>query len=277
MSEAFAEEIEVASQLARRAGEILLEIYTTDFAVVQKPAGGGPVTEADLRASEFLVRELRAAFPGDGVVSEEVKDTSDSERFSRCWFIDPLDGTKEFVDRSGQFAVQIGLAVEGEAKVGVVYRPVGDRLYAGAVGGDAVVEIDGRRRALRFPPAPEGPLRLVVSRSHRSRRIDALRRRLGVDEVIESGSVGLKCGILAEGLADLYVHASAVTYRWDSCGPEAIVRAAGGVLTGMDGAPYRYDGDEMQNLRGLLCCGEEVFERVLQEVHRLGQEADLLA
>lgn len=272
----FAEELDVAQRLAREAGALILGYYGTGMPVRQKPGEGGPVTEADLRANDFLVEGLRRAFPGDGVVAEELADTSDAGNSTRCWFVDPLDGTKEFVEGSGQFAVQIGLAVEGKACVGVVYRPIGDRMYAGAEGGPCVLEAGGERRPLRFPARGRGKLRMVVSRSHRSRRIDALREKLGVDEVIRSGSVGLKCGLLAEDVADLYVHVSPLTYRWDSCGPEAILRAAGGVLTDMSGAPYRYQGEEIQNLRGLLACSPEVFEEVLPIVEEMGRLAKLI-
>src|SRR5689334_25195190 len=113
-------ELQTASLLARQAGALLLEVYATDFAVVDKAGGQGPVTEADHRANALLLERLRHHFPGDGVVAEETKDTSDARRFSRCWYVDPMDGTREFVRRNGEFAVHVGLAVDGEARLGVV-------------------------------------------------------------------------------------------------------------------------------------------------------------
>lgn len=256
-------ELDVARALAREAGRLLLEVYATDFAVVEKENGAGPVTEADRRANAFLVEELRRAFPGDGIVAEESAEYGDSRSRSRCWFIDPLDGTAEFVARNGEFAVHVGLAVDGEARLGVVYGPVADKLYAGIVGDGCVLETGGHTRPLRMSPPPDpAAMRLVVSRSHRSRKTDTIRRSLGITRVLECGSVGLKCGLLAEGAADLYLHPGSKSQRWDSCAPEAVLRAAGGILTDLFGEPYRYDGDELGNLRGLVGCAVEAFPAV---------------
>ncbi|CAM3616140.1 3'(2'),5'-bisphosphate nucleotidase CysQ [Corallococcus sp. ZKHCc1 1396] len=274
---ALALELEVARRIARQAGDILLRVYATDFSVTQKSGGAGPVTLADERANAFLVGELRKAFPGDGVVAEENEDASDAKRFERCWYVDPLDGTQEFVNRNGEFAVHVGLAVEGRPALGVVYRAVGDVLYSGVVGEQGFVEDPQGRRALRVSDvADPAALRLVVSRSHRSKVTDGVVKRLGITREAESGSVGLKCGLLAEARCDLYVHASDKSYRWDNCAPEAVLRSAGGVLTDLAGVPYRYDGSELQNRRGLLACNAAAFDQVLPVVSRVAREAGLL-
>jgi 3'(2'), 5'-bisphosphate nucleotidase len=261
------EELRIASLLAREAGALLLQVYATDFAVEDKAGDQGPVTEADRLANALLLEQLRRHFPGDGVVAEETKDTSDARRFARCWYVDPMDGTREFVRRNGEFAVHIGLAVEGDARLGVVYRPVGDRLYAGVTGEGCWLEAEGSRRTLRVEDVGAGELpRLVVSRSHRTVSSPVLREKLGVGAVRECGSVGLKCGLIAEGEADIYVHTSPKSYRWDACAPEALLRAAGGVFTDLAGAPYRYDGSELQNLRGLLAGTPWAHAQVLPRV-----------
>jgi len=262
-------ELDTASRLAREAGALLLQVYATDFAVEDKPGDEGPVTEADRRANAFLLEALRRHFPGDGVVAEETQDTSDARRFARCWYVDPMDGTQEFVRRNGEFAVHIGLAVAGEARLGVVYRPVGDRLYAGVVGEGCWLEAEGARRQLRVAGQGAEPPRLVVSRSHRSASSVVLRERLGVGAVRECGSVGLKCGLIAEDASDVYVHTSAKSYRWDACAPEAVLRAAGGVFTDLAGVPYRYDGSELQNLRGLLAGAPWAHAQLLPRVQAL--------
>lgn len=256
-------ELAVARELAREAGRLLLEVYATDFAVVEKADDAGPVTEADRRANAFLVEALRREFPGDGIVAEESADHGDSRSRRRCWFVDPLDGTAEFVARNGEFAVHVGLAVDGEARLGVVYRPVGSKLYAGIVGDGCTLEEKGDTRTLRVNQvADPAAMRLVVSRSHRSRKTDAIRQALGITRVTECGSVGLKCGLLAEGVADLYLHPGPRSQRWDSCAPEAVLRAAGGVLTDLAGDPYRYDGTELANVRGLLGCSALAFPTI---------------
>lgn len=276
MTSALAREIEVASRLAREAGRILLGYYDAEYDVIEKPEGGGPVTVADKRANDHVVSALRAAFPGDGVVAEETSDTSDASRYERCWFVDPLDGTKEFIRHNGEFAVHIGLAIGGEARAGVVYRPVGDRLYAGVVGHGCYLEADGTRRELRVPDAAPDELRLVVSRSHRSKRLEQIREELGIVDVAGVGSVGIKCGLVAEGRADLYVHASRVSSRWDSCAPEAVIRGAGGVFTDLAGDLYRYDGSELQNLRGFFACAPALLPRVMPVISRVAAEAGLI-
>jgi 3'(2'), 5'-bisphosphate nucleotidase len=268
-------ELRLARTLAREAGRLILEVYSTDFAVVDKGHGDGPVTDADRRANGFLVSELRRAHPTDGIVSEESKDNSDPGRFERCWFIDPLDGTREFVARNGEFAVHVGLAVRGEARLGVVYRPVGDKLYAGVVGGGCELESGGTTRPLRVSERAEPKdLRLVVSRSHRSRKTDRLLELLGVTQTRECGSVGLKCGLLAEGEADLYLHYSPKSSRWDSCAPEAVLRAAGGVFTDIDGNAYRYDVPEILNLRGLFGSNAACRDAVAPAVRQVMQELE---
>jgi 3'(2'), 5'-bisphosphate nucleotidase len=113
-------ELEAAVAMAREAGEILLEIYATDFSVEMK-GRADPVTEADRRVNELLVRRIQEAFPDDAIVAEESPDNRASAA-GRCWYVDPLDGTKEFVARNGEFSVMIGLAIDGEARLGVVHR-----------------------------------------------------------------------------------------------------------------------------------------------------------
>ncbi len=276
MTSAFTREIEVATRLAREAGRILLEVYATDFDVIEKPHAGGPVTVADERSNALIVAGLREAFPGDGVVAEESEDADDPRRFERCWFVDPMDGTKEFVQRNGQFAIHIGLAVAGEAKAGVVFQPTEDELYAGVVGEGCRLLSAKTSRCVHLTETPHDPLRLVVSRSHRSPRLKEISDSLGIEEVHHVGSVGIKCGMIAADHADVYIHASRMSFRWDACAPEAIVRAAGGFFGDLSGQPYRYDGDELQNLRGLLACHPAALDRVLPILERLGRERRIL-
>ncbi len=271
-------ELVEAVRLARVAGEILMEIYATDFAVDYK-GKNDPVTKADRLANDVVVRRLRETFPNDGVVAEESADQSDALRRGRCWYVDPLDGTKEFVAKNGEFSVMIGLAIEGQARLGVVYRPVGDRLYRGVVGDSAFVDIGDRTFALRGTDvsAPKD-LRLVVSRSHRGTATDALVKRLGIENETKSGSVGLKVGMIAQRDADLYVHLSEHSSAWDACAPEAVLRAAGGVFTDLGGDAYVYDGADLKNRRGILACNnQDAFANVIDTVREIAAENGLLA
>ena len=140
-------ELVKAERIARVAGGILMELYSSDYEVQYK-SQSDPVTEADTRANAYIVGALKNAFPDDGVVAEETADQSDALRGGRCWYVDPLDGTREFIAKNGEFAVMLGLAVDGVSTLGVVYRPVDDRLYSGVVGEGATVEHAGARHAL---------------------------------------------------------------------------------------------------------------------------------
>jgi len=256
-------EIAEAARIARDAGAILMEVYATDFSVAYK-AKADPVTEADTRANDFIVGELRKAFPKDGIVAEENEDNSDALRPGRCWYVDPLDGTKEFVARNGEFSVMLGLAVDGVSTAGVVYQPEADKLYVGVAGDGAFLEVGGARRELKVSEVTiPSQLKLVVSRSHRNRAVAEVVARLGIRHETIRGSVGLKTGLIAEREADLYVHISSRSSMWDACGPEAILKAAGGRFTDLDGNSYRYGGADMRNRKGILACNATAYDAVL--------------
>jgi len=269
-------EIEVATRLAREASRVVLEVYATDFDVAYKGAND-PVTVADQRANDLIVRGLREAFPGDGVVAEESPDRSDALARGRCWYVDPLDGTKEFIAKNGEFAVMIGLSVEGEARAGVVHQPVKDKLYRGVVGEGAVLEEGGQQRPLTVSEtADPAALRLVVSRSHRAASTDKLVERLGIRDELQHGSVGLKIGILSERGADLYVIMAPKSSKWDACGPEAVLRAAGGRFSDLAGNPFVYRGPEMLNVGGILACNAAAYDAVLPVAREVAREIGLI-
>jgi 3'(2'), 5'-bisphosphate nucleotidase len=266
-------ELECASELVRHAGRILLEIYATDFDVDFKSASD-PVTEADRRADAFLVRGLCERFPDDGIVAEESAEHGAAERSKRCWFVDPLDGTKEFIAKNGEFSIMLGLAIDGEARLGAVYQPVGDKLYRGVVGQGAELVHAGQRSTLRVSQCAEpAALGLVVSRSHRPPLTNALVARLGIARESPSGSVGIKVGLIAEQRADLYVHLSGRSSKWDACAPDAILRAAGGRFGDLFGANIDYRERSTLNARGLLACNAAAWSAVLPVVSDVARQA----
>lgn len=269
-------EIGEAARIAREAGEILMDVYATDFRVAYK-AEADPVTEADTRANAYIVHELEKAFPGDGIVAEETEDRSDALKGGRCWYVDPLDGTKEFVARNGEFSVMLGLAIDGVATAGVVYRPDNDQLYCGVVGDGAYLEQRGVRGALGVSTiANPRDLKLVVSRSHRNRAVGNLVTQLGISQETTCGSVGLKAGLIAEQKADLYVHIADRSSMWDACGPEAVLKAAGGRFTDLEGNPYRYSGTDMRNRNGILACNAAAYDAVLPVAREAARAAGLI-
>ena len=269
-------EIDEAARIAREAGEILMEIYADDFDVKYKSASD-PVTVADERANAYIVAELARLFPDDGIVAEETADRTGAIGKRRCWYVDPLDGTKEFIAKNGEFSVMIGLAIDGYAELGVVYQPEHDKLYRGVVGAGATLEQRGTTTALSVTTvADPSKLRLVVSRSHRDKATDTLVKTLGITHEQPSGSVGIKVGLIAEQKADLYVHPSNKSSRWDACAPDAILRAAGGVFLDLAGDRYRYEGSDVQNHRGIFACNATSADAVLPVARELAREAGLL-
>ena len=268
-------ELETAAKLARQAGALVMEVYGSHFDVELK-GKSDPVTEADRRANAFLVAGLRARFPGDGIVAEESPDHGDAQRAGRCWFVDPLDGTKEFIARNGEFSVMVGLAIDGRAVLGVVYQPDGDKLYRGVVGHGAQLEHAGSTRSLRVSElgAPSA-LRLVVSRSHRGADTDAVVQKLGITAERPSGSVGLKVGLIAEQVADLYVHMSGHASLWDACAPDAILHAASGRFSDLYGDPIDYKSPHMKVARGLLACNGAAYDAVAPVVREVATAAKI--
>lgn len=265
-----------AVRIARAAGDILMEIYATDFAVEFK-GERDPVTKADKLANAYIVGELRKAFPGDGIVAEETADQSDAVKGGRCWFVDPLDGTKEFIKKNGEFAVMLGLSVDGESRMGVVFQPAKDKLYAGIVDGGAWLEEKGERRDLNVSTeAAPANLKLVASRSHRSESVDAIVTKLGITQETQSGSVGLKVGLIAEQTADIYLHFSDRASAWDACGPEAILRAAGGRFTRLDGKRYDYRRPDVRNDGGIFACNSAAYDAVAPAALDVGRKAKLV-
>jgi 3'(2'), 5'-bisphosphate nucleotidase len=265
------DELESAAAIAREAGRILLEVYATEFAVAFKGQGqSDPVTEADRRANAHIVARLRALYPHDGIVAEESAHSLEALRQRRIWYVDPLDGTKEFIAKNGEFSVMIGLAVDGRAQLGVVFQPSIDKLYRGVVGQGASLEYAGQQRALRVSTtADTAQLGLIVSRSHRPKSTAELERRLSITRESISGSVGLKIGLIAEQQADLYVHVSDKASAWDACAPEAVLLAAGGRFSDLSGAPFVYGGPDLRTRRGILACNDAAYDKVLPVVREI--------
>lgn len=266
------QELQEARSLARQAGRIVLELYGT--AKVEMKGVSDPVTEADKRANAFIVDRLAQLFPNDGIVAEESAHVAGAAHKERCWFVDPLDGTKEFIAQNGEFSIMIGLAIGGRAQLGVVYQPALDKLYTGVVGEGALLEHDGRSRPLQVSSiASPAELKLVVSRSHRPKDIEKLTAQLGITQEAPSGSVGLKIGHIAERNADLYVHLSDRSSRWDACAPDAILRAAGGRFSDVLGLPFEYATDNVTNTHGIFACNAAAYEAVLPVVQAIARES----
>jgi 3'(2'),5'-bisphosphate nucleotidase len=261
-------ELEVALELAREAGEAVLASFGRGVSVERKD-GDEPVTEVDRAADALVRRGLIAAFPDDAILSEETPDDLERLKHRRLWLVDPLDGTQQYVDGVAEFAVMIGLAVEGLPVVGVVHLPAERESFIAARGvGCFRVDGHGRREPVRVsqdPPDERGPM-LVVSRSHYGRRTAEVVERLSPRRLLRSGSVGRKAVMVARGEADAYFTLGQQSSHWDACAPDVVVREAGGVF--LDGAGERitYNTAEIRNTNGLIACRETVAQRVITAV-----------
>ncbi|MBI5509200.1 MAG: 3'(2'),5'-bisphosphate nucleotidase CysQ [Deltaproteobacteria bacterium] len=269
----FAQELAVATRLARAAGAAILEVYAGRVEVAYK--GGGtsdPVTDADRRANAIIVEGLSREFPQDAILAEETVPEIARHQKPRLWCVDPLDGTREFIDKNGQFVVMIGLAIDGLAACGVVYQPTEDLLLAGG-GGEAFAEVGGARRAL-CPTLTADPrqARMMVSRSHRSATVTKVAASLGISNEEPLGSVGLKVSRVATGSADLYLSVSNQTHEWDACAPDAILTAAGGTFSDCLGNPLRYNKKTTQTPYGILATNGPLHQSVVRALAPIARE-----
>lgn len=267
----FERELRVGVELARRAGEVALGYYGKPLRVEHKDEFDEPVTQADRAVNELIVRALREEFPDDGVLAEESVDTDRRLGRPRAWMIDPIDGTKGFIAGTGDFCVQIGLAVEGRAALGILYAPATDVLYWAARGHGAWVvrptsEAEKSLKAERLSVTGEadlGRMRLAESRSHRGPRMESVVSALGVRAEVRSHSVGIKVGLLVEQQADLYIHLSPKTKQWDTCAPEAVLVEAGGCMTDVFGGPLHYNTPDVLNRNGLAASNGAAHAEVI--------------
>lgn len=263
-------ELDAAVALARRAGERIRALHGSGIAVDTK-ADDSPVTAADREADALITGGLRAQFPDDAILSEEAPDDLARLTRPRVWMVDPLDGTKDFIRGRDGFAVMIGL-LDGDAPaLGVVYQPIGDRLYFATRGDGAFLSVGGAAAARLHVSDVADPaqIRMVASKSHRTPTIDRVRAELGIVDELNVGSVGLKLGLIAEGARDLYVNPSGHSKLWDACGPEAILVEAGGRLTDAHGDPLTYRARELGNVRGLIASNGILHDVVVQRLAAL--------
>ena len=230
--------------LAAAAAAEILAIYDGAFDVEHK-ADDSPLTAADLASHRRIVDGLHALTPDIPVLSEESAELTAAERrrWSRLWLVDPLDGTREFVKRNGEFTVNIALIEDGVATFGVIQAPVTGVLWWGDLVHGAYRRADGGEVALAARTPAEAPLRVAASRSHRDARTEAFMAKMAADRgALEAIGVGssLKFCRVAEGAIDVYPR-FAPTSEWDTAAGQVIVEAAGGVVLDPQGRPFRYN------------------------------------
>ncbi|MEZ5744104.1 MAG: 3'(2'),5'-bisphosphate nucleotidase CysQ [Sphingomonadaceae bacterium] len=238
---------DLAAHLADQAGKILLQVRASGMFEGKALGKAGDET-----ANQFLVHALRAQRPDDGLLSEESKDTEERLSKERVWIVDPVDGTREYGEERTDWAVHVGMCVNGEPVLGAVALP----------GLDLVLRTDSPGTV---PPAPD-VLRMVVSRTRPAKEATEVAEKLGA-ELVPMGSAGAKAMAIVRGEADIYLH-SGGQYEWDSCAPAAVALAHGFHCSRIDGSPLVYNQRDVY-MPDLLICRKEHAERILAEVAAL--------
>ena len=238
---------ELAAHLAEVSGQILLQVRASGMLSLKALGKAGDAT-----ANQFLVHALREQRPDDGLLSEEEKDNPARLEKGRVWIVDPVDGTREYGEARTDWAVHVGLAIDGVATIGAVALPgLGVVLRTDAPGA--------------VPAAPER-LRMVVSRTRPAREATEVAERIGA-ELVPMGSAGAKAMSILRGEADIYLH-SGGQYEWDSCAPAAVARAHGLHVSRIDGSPLVYNQADVY-MPDLLICRQEHAALVLGEIAKL--------
>lgn len=244
--------LEDVMAITREAGALIMEIYRDDFEVRGKQ-DASPVTEADEKAERLILERLDALQPRFPVVSEEAAAAGYVPEMGQCfWLVDPLDGTKEFINRNGEFTVNIALIESGAPVLGVVFAPALDRMYAGATGLGAWLEVQGKRQSIECRNIPDDGLDVVASRSHGD--ADALDHFLDGRLVrsLKSAGSSLKICLVAEGKADLYPRLGR-TMEWDIAAGHAVLVAAGGQIHALNGDVLSYGKQDLSNPHFYAC------------------------
>ena len=233
--------------ISRRAGTEIMKVYQTDFAVEEK-ADSSPVTEADQLAEDVILRSIREGITGEfPIISEEAFSAGNAPvvRDQVFWLVDPLDGTKEFISRNGEFTVNVALIENTRPILGVVHLPAQNVTYFGFNMGAFRMTGDEPRQEIKCRQAPAGGLSALVSRSHRTPEVDAYLQKFQIANEVSAGS-SLKFCRLAEAAADIYPRMGR-TMEWDTAAGHAILLAAGGSMEMFEGGEFRYGKPKFLN------------------------------
>lgn len=243
-------ELEIAKKAAVLAGRAIVEIYNSGDFGVERKSDDSPLTKADKASNRIIVDMMREHFPTHAILSEEEKDNLDRLQNDLCFVIDPLDGTKEFVKRNGQFTVNIALAYKHKSVMGVIYVPVTEELYYAAEGYGSYLEKDGVVTELHVSKEDKNPsdLNVVMSNSHGCKEMEELLAKYQLKNFVKVGS-SLKGCMIARGEADVYYRHNP-TMEWDTAAMQCIVEEAGAVFRQMDDSEMLYNRENSLNDKG---------------------------
>lgn len=229
-------------------------------------ADDSPVTKADLAAQEVLEKEL-AEF-GYGMLSEEKEDNRKRLEQDKVWIIDPLDGTKDFLQQTGEFTIMVALAEEGKITLGAVYQPSKDKLYFAQKNEGAYMQRQDKdpvEISVSIEDKPEG-MTMLVSRNHLRQPEQAAAEKLGIKELQPCGSAGLKMVKIAEGKAHVYINSSDKTDEWDIAAGEIILKEAGGKLTDCRKKKFSYNKKDTKNYEGYIASNGKLHKEIIEKL-----------
>ncbi|ANX00237.1 3'(2'),5'-bisphosphate nucleotidase CysQ [Thermoclostridium stercorarium subsp. leptospartum DSM 9219] len=238
--------LEYVKKITKEAGRIILDVYKKDFQVDYKD-DLTPVTEADRKSNDFIVSSLKNRYPECAVLAEESENDPERLKNDWCFIVDPLDGTKEFIQKNGEFTVNIALSYKGKPVLGVIGIPVTGELYYAVKGKGAFYEKDGHAEQIHVSTRTDD-IRLVMSRSHKSQRLLELVEKNGIKNIRNVGSAIKGC-LVAKGEAEVY-YRFGVTMEWDTAAMQCIVEEAGGIFRQLDDTEMTYNRENSRNEKG---------------------------
>lgn len=245
----------------KQAGEAAMFYYEKDYEIKDK-GGDSPVTDADLASEKVILEEIKKY--DFGILSEETTDDKKRLGKERVWLIDPMDGTKDFIDKTGEFTIMIGLVENGKSILGAVYQPVEDILYFAVQGQGAFKQV-GKRKPEMIKVSKQdsmSEISMLSSRFHRSDLEIEIAEKNKIKKFITCGSAGLKICKIAEGVADLNVNPSNKTWEWDMCAADIILSEAGGKLSDISGNNFKYNKKNPRNLNGYVASNGLICEEL---------------
>jgi len=268
----FCEQMEIKLEdiinLVKKAGQEVLKIYQKKFKVYEKE-DKSPVTEADFVSEKIILFGLKKY--GYEVLSEEREDNSFRLKKEKIWIIDPLDGTRDFLQKTGEFSIMLGLVDKKRPVLGVVYQPIGDKMYFAQKEKGAYLKESGKplRRLKVSKVFSLSRANFVVSRNHLGHWEKEFMENSKIARVNYVGSIGVKLGLIAQGKADGYLTVSSKTCQWDICAPEIILREAGGEVTDLKGKNFLYNRQEIRNINGIVASNGKIHTLIIKNLNQI--------
>ncbi len=261
-------DLEEIINLVKQAGEKVLEIYQRKFKVYEKE-DKSPITEADFASEKIILSGLKKY--GYGILSEESKDDSSRLKKERVWIIDPLDGTQGFLRKTGEFSIMVGLVEKGESILGVVYKPVDDKMFFVEKEKGAYLKETSKplKRLKVSSTSCLSDANFVFSRSHLGDLEKKFIQNYKISRVIYMGSIGIKLGLIAEGKVEGYFAMSTKTCQWDICAPKIILKEAGGKVTDIEGKHAIYNRWQVRNLDGIVASNGKIHTQIIENVNHI--------